>query len=64
MRRFNFNKFNLSNVLPDTKPAPEPKRQFSAYRSIITKHNLVNQRLAGEPIGKIAVNTDTNDPQA
>ena len=63
MRRFNFNNFNLGSFKPEQETKPEPKRQFSAYRSIITKHNLVNQKLAGQPIGKIEP-TNTDDPQA
>ena len=63
MRRFNFNNFNLSSIKPEAKPEPEAKRQFSAYRSIITKHNLVNQKLSGQPVGKIEP-TSTDDPQA
>lgn len=63
MRRFNFNNLNLNALKPEQKKQPEPKRQASAYRSIITKHNLINQKLANEPIGKIE-NFNTNDPQA
>ena len=64
MRRFNFNNFNLGSLKPESKPESEPKRQFSAYRSIITKHNLVNQKLADQPIGKIDSNPNTDGPQA
>lgn len=63
MRRFNFNNFNLDALKPEQKKQPEPKRPPSAYRSIITKHNLVNQKLANEPVGKIEY-PNTNDPQA
>ncbi len=62
MRRFNFNNFSLGSTKTESKP--EQKRQFSAYRSIITKHNLVNQKLAGQPIGKIEPNSSKDDPQA
>lgn len=63
MRRFNFNNFNFDALKPESKKQPEPKRTPSAYRSIITKHNLINQKLANEPISKIE-NSNTNDPQA
>ena len=49
MRKFNFNNFKKNNsVINETAVKPE-KPRYSAYRTIISKHDQVNQRLQDEP---------------
>lgn len=47
MRKFNFNKFKKEEAL--NEPMPSPKPRFSAYRTIITRHDQLKERLKDEP---------------
>jgi hypothetical protein len=46
MRKFNFNKFRKEE---NNIPAPSPKPRFSAYRTIITQHDQMKERLKDAP---------------
>ncbi len=49
MRKFNFNNFKKNNSVIN-EPAVKPEKpRYSAYRTIISKHDQVNQRLQDEP---------------
>ncbi len=53
MRRFNFNSFkkDQENTIPNSTPTK--KRTFSAYRTIISRHEAAKERLKDEPIAAI-----------
>ncbi len=49
MRKFNFNSFKKQEA-PVIK---EEKPRYSAYRTIISRHNAVKERLKDEPVANI-----------
>ena len=52
MRKFNFNAFKKES---QTDRLPEaPKRKYSAYRTIISRHEAASARLKDEPIARIS----------
>lgn len=57
MRKFNFNNFKKNNSVIN-EPAKLEKPRFSAYRTIISKHDAVNMRLQDEPRAVIPSNND------
>lgn len=48
MRKFNFNNFKKNDSIINEPVKPE-KPRFSAYRTIISKHDAINKRLQDEP---------------
>ncbi|MBR2860728.1 MAG: hypothetical protein IKB86_02695 [Clostridia bacterium] len=54
MRKFNFNAFKKED--PADKLPEAPKRKYSAYRTIISRHEAASARLKDEPIA--IINTD------
>ena len=52
MRKFNFNTFK-KNQEPATSATPE-KPQYSAYRTIMTKHEAITKKLKDEPKQNVA----------
>ncbi len=56
MRKFNFNSFK-KNQDPPTAPNQETQKpRFSAYRTIISRHDAANSRLKDEPVSPIKSN--------
>ena len=57
MRRFNFNTFKKSNdTITPEKVEKEPVRRYSAYRTIISRHEAAAARLKDEPVAAIEPN--------
>ena len=52
MRKFNFNTFKREN--PTDKLPEAPKRKYSAYRTIISRHEAASARLKDEPVARIS----------
>ncbi len=50
MRRFNFNAFNQK---PEEKPEEKLKPRYSAYRTVISRHETSAEKLKNEPIAVI-----------
>lgn len=48
MRKFNFNNFKRDNTVISQPTTPQ-KPRYSAYRTIISKHDQLNKRLEDEP---------------
>ena len=44
MRKFNFNSFRKKTE------AQKPEQRFSAYRTVISRHQAVQERLKDEPL--------------
>lgn len=53
MRKFNFNNFKKSEESISAPSNPTPKPRFSAYRTIITRHNDALVRLKDEERAEI-----------
>ncbi len=53
MRKFNFNNFKKSEESISAPSQPTPKPRFSAYRTIITRHNDALGRLKDEERAEI-----------
>ena len=57
MRRFNFNNFKKNNrAIEPEKIEKEPVRRYSAYRTIISRHEATAARLKDEPVAVIESN--------
>ncbi len=56
MRRFNFNNFKKNSTITPKQPEKEPVRRYSAYRTIISRHEAAAARLKDEPVAIIENN--------
>ncbi len=53
MRKFNFNSFKKGQDTPTVQTKESQKPRFSAYRTIISRHDAINSRLKDEPVSPI-----------
>ena len=53
MRKFNFNSFKKNQDVSPVQTKEEQKPRFSAYRTIISRHDAINSRLKDEPVSPI-----------
>ena len=51
-----FNAFRHAFKTPEIPEEEKKTRQFSAYRTILNKHEAVKERLKDEPVSKIDAN--------
>ncbi len=51
MRKFNFNSFKKNQA--ETIVPEQKKPRFSAYRTIVSRHDAIRSRLQDEPIATI-----------
>lgn len=55
MRKFGFNSFgNVNNVTTENPETQKPR--YSAYRTVISKHDLLAEKLKNEPSAVIKTN--------
>ena len=51
MRKFNFNSFKKNQEVKESKQETKPR--YSAYRTIMSKHEAIALKLKDEPIANI-----------